>query len=111
MSQVGKDFKEEDYLGKEFVAERFLDDARILIYDKSYERYLGLTGVIDGFHQSYYPNYVRVKFENLDPIHFPLHIVKDQFKANLEKETPEYIQKLYVEVFKITRKICIKKRR
>jgi hypothetical protein len=110
MDQVGNDFKEQDYIGKEFIAEKFVDEKRILSCDRSYDRYLGESGVIQGFHESHYPKYVRVKFA-LGEIHFPLEAIQDQFKANLEKETPEYLQKLYIDVFKITRKICIKKKR
>jgi len=110
MDQVGNDFKEQDYIGKEFIGQKFVDSKRILSYDNSYINYIGEVGIIEGFHTSHYPSYVRVKFKQ-GVIHFPLEAIQDQFKANLEKETPEYLQKLYIDVFKITRKICIKKKR
>jgi hypothetical protein len=96
--------KDEDIIGKEFLAVTFEKDG-ILTCNDSYDRFIGKTGIVTNAHPDY-TKYARVEFSDagyVNALHWPIKVIKDQLKFNAYKETPEYTKDLFKEIIKLTK--------
>jgi hypothetical protein len=99
--------KDEDIIGKEFLTVRFeKKDGGILTCNPTYDPYIGLIGIVTNFHEPY-TEYARVEFKDsvgyITALHWPVKVIKKQLQENINKESPEYIKKLFKEIIKLTK--------
>lgn len=97
--------KDEDIIGKEFLAVDFEPDG-ILTRNDFYDKFIGKTGIVTNTHVDY-PQYARVEFKEgagyVTALHWPVKVVKEQLQLNAYKETPEYTKDLFKEILKLTK--------
>lgn len=96
--------KDEDIIGKEFLAVPFEKDG-LLTYNDAYNRFIGKTGIVTNTNVDY-PRFARVEFDEsgyVNALHWPVKVIKEQLQLNAYKETPEYIKDLFKEIIKLTK--------
>jgi len=97
--------KDEDIIGKEFLAVYFEPDGMLTCND-AYDKLIGKTGIVTNTHVDF-PQYARVEFKEVrgyvNALHFPVKVIKEQLQLNAFKETPEYTKHLFKEILKLTK--------
>lgn len=97
--------KDEDIIGKEFLAVDFKSDG-ILTCNEIYLKFLGKTGIVTNTHVDY-PQYACVEFKEnvgyVNALHWPVKVIKEQLQFNAYKETPKYTKDLFKEILKLTK--------
>ena len=97
--------KDEDIIGKEFLAVFFEKDGMLTCND-AYVKLIGKTGIVTNIHVDY-ERYARVEFKEttgyVNALHWPVKVIKEQLQLNAFKETPEYTESLFKEILNLTK--------